>query len=188
MGARAVTRGKNRQRPTLSQLPLSPPDRLVRLCKAGVRSQANDLLDDHFAKLALRIRSPRPCFTDWVTPPGSDEALLKRQAALHSEATEVLTELGLAATLAEIGTMLLTGSYVSHLMCWPEVDVMVHAGARFAPDDVLRLLQRIVAHPAVVVSTTATNAAHDPRPALLATSVTTSLSRSPSTTGPGAST
>jgi hypothetical protein len=85
-----------------------------------------------------------------VIPPGSDEALSRRQAALHAEAAEVLSELDLAATLAETGTMLLTGSYVSHLMCWPEVDVMVHAGARFTPDDVLRLLQRIVAHPAIV--------------------------------------
>jgi hypothetical protein len=85
-----------------------------------------------------------------VTPPGSDEALSRRQAALHAGAAEVLTDLDLAAILAETGTMLLTGSYVSHLMCWPEVDVMVHTGARFTPHDVLRLLQRIVAHPGVV--------------------------------------
>ncbi len=75
---------------------------------------------------------------------------MTRQAALQAEATEVLTELDLAATLAETGTMLLTGSYVSHLMCWPEVDVMVHAGAQFTPRDVLRLLERIVATPGVV--------------------------------------
>jgi hypothetical protein len=62
----------------------------------------------------------------------------------------VLTALDLAAILADTGTMLLTGSYVSQLMCWPEVDVMVHIGAQFTPHDVLRLLQRIVARPGVV--------------------------------------
>jgi hypothetical protein len=56
----------------------------------------------------------------------------------------------LAAIIAESGPMLLTGSYVSHLLCWPEIDVMVHTGAWFTPHDVLRLLQRIVAHPGVV--------------------------------------
>jgi len=85
-----------------------------------------------------------------VTPPASEEELSRRQAALQAEAGKVLAELDLAAIVAGTGPMLLTGSYVSHLMCWPELDVMVHAGAAFTPHDVLRLLQRIVAHPGVV--------------------------------------
>ncbi|MFC4111710.1 hypothetical protein [Nonomuraea zeae] len=85
-----------------------------------------------------------------MTSPASDEELSARQAALRAEAAEALAELDLAALVAGTGPMLFTGSYVSHLMCWPEVDVMVHAGAGFAPDDVLRLLQRIVEHPGVV--------------------------------------
>ena len=40
--------------------------------------------------------------------------------------------------------MLLTGSCVSGLMCWPDLDVMVFVGAAFSPQDVLRLLQRLV--------------------------------------------
>jgi hypothetical protein len=46
--------------------------------------------------------------------------------------------------------MLLTGSYVSGLMSWPDLDVMVFAGAEFAPHDVLRLLQRIIDRPGIV--------------------------------------
>jgi hypothetical protein len=34
-------------------------------------------------------------------------------------------------------------------MCWPEVDVMVHAGSDFSPQDVMRLLARIVSRPGV---------------------------------------
>jgi hypothetical protein len=35
-------------------------------------------------------------------------------------------------------------------MCWPDLDVMVFVGAAFAPQDVLRLLHRIVDRPGVV--------------------------------------
>jgi hypothetical protein len=80
----------------------------------------------------------------------SDDDLSIRQAALQAEAAEVLAELDLAAILADIGPVHLTGSYVSGLMCWPDLDVMAHVGAAFAPRDVLRLLERIVELPGVV--------------------------------------
>lgn len=62
----------------------------------------------------------------------------------------MLAHLDLTAIVAGVGPMLLTGSYVSGLMCWPDLDIMVHVGAAFAPEDVLQLLQRIVDRPGVV--------------------------------------
>jgi hypothetical protein len=76
--------------------------------------------------------------------PASDEDLLARQAALQEEARQVLAELDLAALVAGIGPLLLAGSFVSGLMCWRELDVMVLAGGDFSPQDALRLLQRII--------------------------------------------
>jgi hypothetical protein len=72
--------------------------------------------------------------------PASDEGLLARQAALQEEARQVLAELDLAALVADIGPLLLAGSFVSGLMCWRELDVMVLAGGDSSPRDVLRLL------------------------------------------------
>ena len=77
--------------------------------------------------------------------PASDEELLARQSALQAEAREVLAGLDLAALVAGIGPLLVTGSFVSGLMCWRELDVMICAGDDFSPQDVLGLLQRIVA-------------------------------------------
>jgi hypothetical protein len=73
-----------------------------------------------------------------------DEELLARQSALQQEAQNVLAELKLAALVADIGPLLITGSFVSGLMCWRELDVMVLVGGEFSPQDVLRLLTRIV--------------------------------------------
>lgn len=56
----------------------------------------------------------------------------------------VLDELDLAALVAGIGPLLVAGSFVSGLMCWREVDVMVLAGGDFSPQDVMRLAQRLV--------------------------------------------
>jgi hypothetical protein len=80
----------------------------------------------------------------------ADEDLWARQAALQAEAAAILADVDLAAIVADVGPMLLTGSYVSGLMCWPDLDVMVFAGADFSPQDVLRLLRRIVGRPGVV--------------------------------------
>jgi hypothetical protein len=84
-----------------------------------------------------------------LPPPASDAELLSRQAALQDEARELLAELDLATLVADIGPMLLAGSFVSGLMCWPEVDVMVQAGPEFSPQDVFALLRRIVGLPGV---------------------------------------
>jgi len=55
----------------------------------------------------------------------------------------------LAALVAGTGSLLVTGSFVSGLMCWPEVDVMVHVGSGFSPPDVMSLLAWIVSRPGV---------------------------------------
>ena len=81
--------------------------------------------------------------------PASDEQLLARQSALQAEAREVLAGLDLAALTAGIGPPLVTGSFVSGLMCWREVDVMVLAGSDFSPQDVMWLLARLVGRVAV---------------------------------------
>lgn len=78
------------------------------------------------------------CFGD---VPASDEELLGRQTALQQEARQVLAALDLAALVADIGPLLLAGSFVSELMCWRDLDVGVLAGSDFSPEDVL---QRIV--------------------------------------------
>src|ERR1700691_3273137 len=56
----------------------------------------------------------------------------------------VRDELDLAALVAGIGPLLVAGSFVSGLMCWRELDVMVLAGGDFSPQDVMRLAQRLV--------------------------------------------
>ena len=81
--------------------------------------------------------------------PAPDDELLARQASLQAEAAAILADLDLPATVAGIGPMLLAGSYVSGLMCWPDLDVMVFTGAEFSPDDVLRLVRRMIDRPAV---------------------------------------
>lgn len=63
----------------------------------------------------------------------TDEDLLARQAALQDRAREVLAALDLGALTADAGPLLVTGSFVSGLMCWPEVDVMVLVGPDFPP-------------------------------------------------------
>jgi len=56
----------------------------------------------------------------------------------------VLTAPDLAALLADIGPPVLTGSFVSGLMSWRELDVMVLAGPGYSPQDAMRLAGRIV--------------------------------------------
>jgi hypothetical protein len=79
----------------------------------------------------------------------ADEQLLTRQAMLQAQVPALLGG-GLRDLLAEVGPVLLTGSFVSGLMSWPEVDVMVLGGPDFTPGDVLALMGRIVALPGVV--------------------------------------
>ena len=73
--------------------------------------------------------------------------LEKRQAALQDEAGAVLAELDLPAL--GFGPALPTGSYVSGLMVWRDLDVMVLGGPSFAPRDVVSLLGRAVEMPGV---------------------------------------
>jgi hypothetical protein len=80
-----------------------------------------------------------------VIPPPSDAELAARQAALQAEARDVLGAPDLAALLADSGPPGFTGSFVSGLRCWREIDVMVLAGPGFSPQDVIRLAGRIVA-------------------------------------------
>jgi hypothetical protein len=79
-----------------------------------------------------------------VNPP-SDAELAARQAALQAEARDLLAAPDLAALLADIGPPLFAGSFVSGLMCWREIDVMVLVGPDFTPQDVMRLAGRLVA-------------------------------------------
>lgn len=79
-----------------------------------------------------------------------DADLLARQDTLQAQAEALLADLDLAKLTADIGPVSLAGSYVSGLMSWPEVDVMVHVGPRFSPQSVLRLLRRIIERPGVV--------------------------------------
>jgi hypothetical protein len=72
----------------------------------------------------------------------SDSELIDRQTLLQAVGKEVLGSLdvlfeGLAAPIP-------TGSYVSGLMAWPELDVMVLGGPDFSPQDVVALLGRVV--------------------------------------------
>jgi hypothetical protein len=82
----------------------------------------------------------------------SDQELLARQAALQHEARQILSELDLPSLVADSGPLLIAGSFVSGLMCWRELDVMVLVGADFSPEDVLRLLTRIVAETSAIAA------------------------------------
>ena len=82
--------------------------------------------------------------------PASDEDLLARQSMLQDEAQEVLAGLDLAALVADIGPLQVTGSFVSGLMCWRELDVIVLADRDFPPRDVMGLLTRIVRRTGVI--------------------------------------
>lgn len=79
----------------------------------------------------------------WQKSPPADAELLARQSLLQAEARALLADLDLASQLADIGPLLVTGSLVSGLMCWREIDIMVVVGGHFSPQDVLRLLKRV---------------------------------------------
>jgi hypothetical protein len=76
--------------------------------------------------------------------------LTVRQAALQAEATQVLAELDLGQLFADVGPVLVVGSYLSGLMCWRDLDVCLLAGADYAPSDVLELLKRVVELPGFI--------------------------------------
>jgi hypothetical protein len=80
----------------------------------------------------------------------SDAELLTRQDALQAEGAQVLADLSAAWASFGLGTLLPTGSYVSGLMVWRDLDVMANAGPSFSPSDVVALLGKIVLIPGVV--------------------------------------
>ena len=59
-----------------------------------------------------------------VREPGNDEELATRQSALQAEATALLDELDQSKVFSDSGPMAVAGSYVSHLMCWRDLDVI----------------------------------------------------------------
>ena len=77
----------------------------------------------------------------------SDQELLARQAALQAEAAEVLAELDLDQLFADVGPVLVVGSYLSGLMSWRDLDICLLAGEDCSPSDVLELLKRVVELP-----------------------------------------
>lgn len=80
----------------------------------------------------------------------ADEEFAARQSTLRREATALLDELDRSAILTDVGPVALAGSYVSELMCWRELDVMVLVGANYSPADVLQLIFRIMQFPGVI--------------------------------------
>jgi hypothetical protein len=82
--------------------------------------------------------------------PQTDEQLWARQLALQGEARDILAELDLSSRFADVGPVLVTGSFVSGLMAWRDLDIMVLSGPDFSPRDVLRVVARVVEMPGVV--------------------------------------
>ena len=80
----------------------------------------------------------------FVLIPASDDELVNRQSALRAEATALLHELDQSRVFADIGPLAVTGSYISQLMCWRDLDVMLLVGADYHPRDVLRLISRLM--------------------------------------------
>ena len=85
-----------------------------------------------------------------MSEPAADDELLARQSALQTEAAALLDELDRSGIFADIGPLEVAGSYVSGLMCWRDLDVMLLVGAGYGPRDVLELISRIMDLPAVV--------------------------------------
>ena len=81
--------------------------------------------------------------------PASDDELAARQSALQAEAAALLDELD-RSDFSDIGPPEVTGSYISNLMCWRELDVGLLVGADYSPRDVLRLISRLMEPPGAV--------------------------------------
>jgi hypothetical protein len=78
------------------------------------------------------------------------EILLGQQRALQDEAAALMAELDLSRRLATFGPAYVTGSFVSGLMVWRELDVMFLGGPELSPTDVLTALARLVVLPGIV--------------------------------------
>jgi hypothetical protein len=82
--------------------------------------------------------------------PASDHELAARQSALHAEADALLEELQQSGVFSDVGPLEVTGSYISELMCWRELDVGLLVGADYSPADVLHLISRVMELPGVI--------------------------------------
>jgi hypothetical protein len=82
--------------------------------------------------------------------PASDHELAARQAALQAEAAAILDELDRSEIFTDIKPLEVTGSYISNLMCWRDLDVGLLVGADYSPGDVLRLIARVMELPGVI--------------------------------------
>lgn len=80
----------------------------------------------------------------------SDEELAARQSALQLEAAALLGELERSEIFSDIGPLEVTGSYISGLMCWRDLDVGLLVGPDYRPRDVLHLISRVMELPGVV--------------------------------------
>jgi hypothetical protein len=79
-----------------------------------------------------------------VQAAASDEELAARQSALQVEAAALLDELEQSEIFSDIGPLEVTGSYISNLMCWRDLDVSLLVGADYSPRDVLHLISRVM--------------------------------------------
>ena len=94
-------------------------------------------------------RAPRPDDVD-ASLRRREGSLLDRQAALQDEAGEVLTELDLRGRLAGYSPVLMAGSFISGLMVWRDLDVMVLGGPQLSPTEVLTAVAGLVVLPGMV--------------------------------------
>jgi hypothetical protein len=85
-----------------------------------------------------------------VQAPASDDELAARQSALQAEAAALLDELDRSGIFSDIGPLEVTGSYISNLMCWRDLDVSLLVGPDYSPRDVLLLISRVMELPGVV--------------------------------------
>ena len=76
-------------------------------------------------------------------------SLEARQAQLQAEADALRRRWRLDELLSRTGPVHYTGSYVSGLMVWRDLDVMVLVPSGFGPPDLLGLLTELVALPGV---------------------------------------
>ena len=85
-----------------------------------------------------------------VATQSTDDELEARQSALQKAAAELLAELDRSRIFAGIGPLEVTGSYVSGLMCWRDLDIGVLVGPDYAPADVLYLISQLMELPGVI--------------------------------------
>jgi hypothetical protein len=98
----------------------------------------------------LMVSGPAELANVVASSTSTDEYLLHRQVALQEEAGEVLAELDLDRRLHDFGPGLVTGSFVSGLMVWRELDIMFLGGPELSPAEVLAAMGRLVLLPGIV--------------------------------------